>query len=166
MALTNAQKDTILDRVLGQNGQAKTSGSALAKEYSVSPSAISNIKTKHTHTGSSSAPAKVEAPAKAAKKPAVKKKGAAAAAVVVDPSQADRVIIVHSSKFTGIEFTTKAKTFGAFLDQIGEDKNVQGIYKNAKKARKTLSGDNTPLPADNGESIHIYLAPLKTDSGK
>ena len=151
MALSSAEKNRIHHRANGTGGQEQMSGSELASIYGVSASMISNIKNHYTPT--------VDSPSRVSG--AVSSEDAPAPRVL-----ATRKVIVHSPKFTGKEFNVVAVTFGQLLDEIGEDSQVEGIYKDSSRERHTLSGNRTVLPATGDAPLHLYLAPLKTDAGK
>jgi len=157
--LTNAQKNTIKNRANGTNGETKTSGSALAAEYGVSASAISNIKNHYTPTVTATIEAMPETPkAKTKRKAKAKTKRAKTETVV------KRTVIVHSPKFPGKSFDVVATTFGALLKEIGEDESVEGIFKKAKN-RKKLTSMKDELPDTGDQALHLFLIPLKTDAG-
>lgn len=152
--LTSAQKNAIHNKANGINGETKVSGSALAKEYGVSASAISNIKNHYTPTAeSTTTTATMEATPTATPKAAKKGK-----------KVAKRTVIVHSPKFTGEKFEVSATTFGELLAEIGEDASVEGIFKQAKNKKK-LTSLKTELPDTGDQPLHLYLVPLKTDAG-
>jgi len=146
--LTSAQKNTIHNKANGINGETKVSGSALAKEYKVSASAISNIKNHYTPT------VEAKSKKKSAKKKAPKKA----------KNVAKRTVIVHSPKFTGKTFEVTASTFGELLEEIGEDSSVEGIFKKAKNKKK-LKALTDRLPDTGDQPLNLYLVPLKTDAG-
>jgi transposase len=155
MALTTRQKDSIHRRA--NKGE---SGSALAAEFGVSPSMISNIKNHYTPNSGATTTSTKSSSKKTTASVSVRK-----AATTKTTKTTQRSVFIHSAKFTGKEFKTSAVTFGDLLSEVGENEAVEAVIKGAKN-REKLQNSTDRLPDTNGEPLHLYLVPLKTDAGQ
>ena len=157
MALNQAQQNEIHRRA-----NAGESGSALAKEFGVSQSAISRLKNHFTPTAveNSSATAGVREV-----KTVEAKEEQTVSAKSVNKAKT-RIVVVNSNKHLGETYEVKAETLGQLLKEIGESSTVKAVFKDAKSGSKsTLEASTALLPDTNGEPLHLYLVPVKTNAG-
>jgi len=160
--LTPEQKQEIVRRV-----QAGESGSALAKEFGVSASLVSKMKKD----AANAQPQRVVAPTKPAVKAPTKSMDAApatggTATPAPEIKKFKRKFMLYSGKNTqGREHSTNAETFGELIKEI-EMNNVEGIMANfTGKQKSNLRQHSDPLPKVFDNVIHLFLSPLKSDSG-
>jgi predicted DNA binding protein len=148
MALTIPQKKAILTKL------AKgATGSQLAREYGVSPSYISKLKKDASLT--------VAAPVAPNKPAAIK--------VVAETTAESNTFtcIVSSNKTTNKKIVLKVgATFGELITKVDESGSLEGVFKDVKSSEKTRVKQNKDvIPAVAGQEYHVYLMPLKANSG-
>jgi len=164
MALSNAQKTEIQKRA-----NAGESGSSLAKEFGVSASAISVI--KNHYVPEATAPVSKEKATKAVKEvkgatKTLKVKETVVKAKEETKASNTRVVVIMSSKQAAKEYTIPANaSFGEMLTIVGES-NVSGILQGVSSSeRQKLQKSTDKLPDTKGAPLHIYLTPVKVNSG-
>jgi hypothetical protein len=153
MALTIPQKKAILTKL------AKgATGSQLAREYGVSPSYISKLKKDASLT--------VTAPVAPNKPAAIK---VVAEKVVAETTAESNTFtcIVSSNKTTNKKIVLKVgATFGELITKVDESGSLEGVFKDVKSSEKTRVKQNKDvIPAVAGQEYHVYLMPLKANSG-
>jgi len=154
MALTAPQKKAILTKL------AKgATGSQLAREYGVSPSYISKLK-KDASLTATAAPA-------APKKPAAIKVVAEKVVAETTAESNTFTCIVSSNKTTNKKIVLKVgATFGELITKVDESGSLEGVFKDVKSSEKTrVKGISDVIPATANSEYHVYLMPLKANSG-
>jgi len=152
MALSNTQKNEIKRRA--NNGE---SGADLAREYGVSPSAISVIKNHYVPVGETK---------KVANKTAAKTVETKTATKTTAPVGTIKVV-VSSTKSSAKSFELPVgSTFGDLMKKADEVGALEGVFKNTKSGEKSRVKKITDIiPGEAGSTYNVYLLPLKADSG-
>jgi hypothetical protein len=161
MALTTQEKKAILVKL----AKGKT-GSELAREYGVSPSYISKLKKDATLNAA--------AQADIAKKSVVSKKEEVKSLKVMaetpqapTPDDDSFICVVSSNKTVAKKVRLKVgATFGDLIKAVDENGALEGVFKDVKSSEKTRVKQNKDvIPAKAGQEYHVYLMPLKANSG-
>jgi len=150
MALNDKQKTEIQRRAL--NGE---SGASLAAEFGVSPSAISVIKNHY------------KPEVKATKTVVEKAKTVTATKSISAKKQETFTAVVSSTKSTAKRLVLPVgSTFGDLMTAADEHGALEGVFKNAKSGEKSrIKTLKTVIDAEANSEYHVYLLPIKIDSG-
>ena len=163
MALTAPQKKAILTKL------AKgATGSQLAREYGVSPSYISKLK-KDASLNAAVQPQSTKKIAIVAKKEELESITVLAEKVVSKNTAESNTFtcIVSSNKTTNKKIVLKVgATFGELITKVDESGSLEGVFKDVRSSEKTrVKGISDVIPATANSEYHVYLMPLKANSG-
>lgn len=160
MALTDKQKNDIHRRA-----NAGESGSALAKEFKISASAVSKIKNHYAPT-TDAASIKSVKNTPSTKKDVIEVEVKKAEPIVTSNSNLIECVVSSTKIANKTVFLKEGSTLGDLITAVDEKGALEGVFKNVKRGEKDrVKKLSDVIPAQAGEKYSVYLLPLKSDSG-